>query len=67
MSVGADKIIANIIYQPVAILITHNHFDHVGSLIPLKEKIPDRGLGIVLPKNTITSFATQKFIEILKM
>ena len=35
--------------------------------IPLKEKIPDRGLGIVLPKNTITSFATQKFIEILKM
>ena len=34
--------------------------------IPLKEKIPERGLGIVLPKNTITSFATQKFIEILK-
>ena len=34
--------------------------------IPLKEKIPERGLGIVLPKNTITSFATQKFIEIIK-
>lgn len=34
--------------------------------IPLKETIPERGLGIVLPKNTITSFATQKFIEIIK-
>lgn len=34
--------------------------------IPLKEKIQERGLGIVLPKNTITSFATQKFIEIIK-
>lgn len=33
--------------------------------IPIKEKIPERGLGIVLPKNTITSFATQKFIEII--
>lgn len=33
--------------------------------ISLKEKIPERGLGIVLPKNTITSFATQKFIEII--
>ena len=33
--------------------------------IPLKEKIPERGLGIVLPKNTITSFATQKLIEII--
>ena len=34
--------------------------------IPLKENIPERGLGIVIPKNTITSFATQKFIEIIK-
>ena len=33
--------------------------------IPIKEKIPERGLGIVLPKNTITSFATQKLIEIM--
>jgi len=33
--------------------------------IPIKEKIPQRGLGIVIPKNTITSFATQKFIEII--
>lgn len=33
--------------------------------IPIKEKIPERGLGIVLPKNTISSFATQKFIDIL--
>lgn len=33
--------------------------------IPIKEKIPIRGLGIVLPKNTITSFATQKLIEII--
>ena len=33
--------------------------------IPIKEKIPERGLGIVLPKNTITSFATQKLIEII--
>lgn len=33
--------------------------------IPIKEKIPQRGLGIVLPKNTITSFATQQLIEII--
>ena len=33
--------------------------------IPIKEKIPERGLGIVVPKNTITSFATQKLIEII--
>lgn len=33
--------------------------------IPIKEKIPERGLGIVLPKNTINSFATQKLIEII--
>lgn len=34
--------------------------------IPIKEKIPTRGLGIVLPKNMISSFATEKFIEIIK-
>ena len=34
--------------------------------IPIKEKIPERGLGIVLPKNTITSFATQKLIELIR-
>ena len=33
--------------------------------IPIKETIPSRGLGIVLPKNTITSFATEKLIEII--
>lgn len=33
--------------------------------IPIKEKIPERSLGIALPKNTITSFATQKLIEII--
>ena len=33
--------------------------------IPIKEKIPTRGLGIVLSKNMITSFATQKFIDII--
>lgn len=33
--------------------------------IPIKEKIPKRNLGIVLPKNTITSFATEKFIELI--
>lgn len=33
--------------------------------IPIKEKIPSRGLGIVLPKNMITSFATQKLVEII--
>ena len=34
--------------------------------IPIKEKIPKRGLGIVLPKNMICSFATEKLIEIIK-
>lgn len=34
--------------------------------IPIKEKIQERGLGIVLPKNMIISFATEKFIEIIK-
>ena len=33
--------------------------------IPIKEKIPKRSLGIVLPNNTITSFATEKFIELI--
>lgn len=33
--------------------------------IPIKETIPERNLGIVLPKNTITSFATEKFIELI--
>jgi len=33
--------------------------------IPIKEKIPARNLGIVIPKNTITSFATEKLIEII--
>ena len=33
--------------------------------IPIKEHIPERNLGIVLPKNTIVSFATQKLIEII--
>ncbi len=33
--------------------------------IPIKEKIPKRNLGIILPNNTITSFATEKFIEII--
>ena len=33
--------------------------------IPIKEPIPKRSLGIALPKNTITSFATQKLIEII--
>lgn len=33
--------------------------------IPIKEDIPSRGLGIVLPKNTISSFATQKLIELI--
>lgn len=33
--------------------------------IPIKEVIPQRGLGIVIPKNIICSFATEKFIEII--
>lgn len=33
--------------------------------IPIKEKIPKRNLGIVLPKHTINSFATEKFIELI--
>ncbi|MBR4111272.1 MAG: LysR family transcriptional regulator [Clostridia bacterium] len=33
--------------------------------IPTKEKIPQRGLGLVVPKNTITSFATQKLIDLI--
>lgn len=33
--------------------------------IPIKEIIPTRNIGIVLPRNMITSFATQKFIEII--
>lgn len=33
--------------------------------IPIKETIPTRNLGIVLPKNMISSFATQKLIEII--
>lgn len=33
--------------------------------IPIKEKIPERSLGIVLPQNTINSFATEKFIELI--
>lgn len=33
--------------------------------IPVKEKIPKRSLGVVVPKNTITSFATQKLIELI--
>lgn len=33
--------------------------------IPIKENIPKRNLGIILPKNTITSFATEKFIELM--
>lgn len=34
--------------------------------IPIKEVLPPRKLGIVLPKNTISSFATQKLIELIK-
>lgn len=33
--------------------------------IPIKETIPKRSLGIVLPKNMICSFATEKFIKII--
>lgn len=35
--------------------------------IPIKEKIPERNLGLVIPKNTIISFATQKLIELLNV
>ena len=34
--------------------------------IPIKETIPSRKLGIVLPKNTISNFATEKLIELIK-
>lgn len=34
--------------------------------ILIKEVIPPRELGIILPKNTILSFATQKLIELIK-
>ena len=33
--------------------------------VPLKDKIPLRHLGIVLPKNIINSFATQKLINLI--
>ena len=33
--------------------------------VPLKDKIPLRHLGIVLPKNILSSFATQKLINII--
>lgn len=33
--------------------------------IPIKEKIPERSLGLVVPKNTINSFATQKLIGLI--
>ena len=34
--------------------------------IPIKENIPPRELGIILPKNTISSFATEKLVELIK-
>ena len=34
--------------------------------IPIKESIPPRELGIVLQKNTISSFATEKLVELIK-
>lgn len=33
--------------------------------IPIKENIPSRNIGIVLQKNMITSFATQKFVDLV--
>lgn len=33
--------------------------------IPIKEKIPERNLGIALPKNTISSFATEKLVDLI--
>ncbi|MCI9178322.1 MAG: LysR family transcriptional regulator substrate-binding protein [Clostridia bacterium] len=33
--------------------------------IPIKELIPKRNIGIVVPKNTILSFATQKLMDII--
>ena len=33
--------------------------------IPIKETIPTRGLGIVLPKNMISSFSTKKLVEMI--
>ena len=33
--------------------------------IPIKEPIPKRNIGLVVPKNTIVSFATQKLMDII--
>lgn len=34
----ADKILKNIKYKVVGILVTHHHFDHIGSLATLSNK-----------------------------